>query len=363
MKKLIVLTLFGLAALLARAAGAEEFPLSELDEPPRPKRQVAPNYPYNMRMAGLEGRVTLEFIVSPEGRVVDVFVLRSNNPWFERPALDAVMKWTFSPGRKSGRPVFTRCQIDIPFMLSPGGDNFWSVSSKPKHPESLPAALRWEIAPEPVNTMFPVFPFEEALKSTRGKVKIAFLVGTDGTVVAAKAVESTQPEFARAALAAIDAWQFQPARKKDGTPCGAALAIEYEFSLRSGDAPLSDSAQDILRTLRKNAGAKFASWKELDAPPKPLSRRPPVYPSGLRAAGRDGEATIEFFIDEQGDAQLPRIASATAPEFGYAAAQAVATWRFTPPQRGGKPAIVRVQVPVAFHLNDKASPAETHAAP
>jgi hypothetical protein len=34
---------------------------------------------------------------------------------------------------------------------------------------------------------------------------------------------------------------------------------------------------------------------------------------------------------------LPRIVSASAPEFGYAAAQAVATWRFTRPERKGKP--------------------------
>jgi len=44
--------------------------------------------------------------------------------------------------------------------------------------------------------------------------------------------------------------------------------------------------------------------------------------------------------------------SATAPEFGYAAAQAVATWRYEPPLLDGKPVIARVQIPVSFTVHD-----------
>ncbi|MBI2511880.1 MAG: energy transducer TonB [Opitutae bacterium] len=349
MKKLIALCLLGAVAL---AETPEEFPVNALDEPPRPKHQEPPIYPFSMRRAGVEGRVTVEFIVNKEGRIADAFILKSNNPWFERPALDAIMKWTFTPAKKDGRPVFTRCQIDMPFTLQGGGSQFWAVPDKLKHPEALPEALRWDIPPEVLNTVFPVFPFEEAVKETRGKVKITFIVGTDGNVIAAKAVEASHPELARAALAAIDAWEFRPARKKDGTRCGAALAIEYEFDLRSGDVPVDDSALGILRQLRKNRAAKFTSANELDAPLKPLSRRRPVYPSALHKAGQDGEALIEFFIDERGDAQLPRVVSAANPEFGYAAAQAVATWRFAPPRKGGKSVVTRAQVPLRFHLTD-----------
>lgn len=352
MKKLIAVCVLGLIAL---ARATDEFPVSALDEPPRAKRQEPPIYPLGMRMAGVEGRVTVEFIVNKEGRIADAFILKSNNPWFERPALDAIMKWTFSPGKKDGRPVFTRCQIDMPFMLQGGGSQFWSVPTKLKHPEALPESLRWDIPPEVTHTMFPVFPYEEALKETRGKVKITFIVGTDGNVIAAKAVESSHPELARAALAAIDAWEFRPARKQDGTRCGAALSIEYEFDLRGGDVPVSDSALGLLRQLRKNRAAKFTSANELDAPLKPLSRRRPVYPSALRKAGQDGEALIEFYIDERGDAQLPRIISATVPEFGYAAAEAVATWRFAPPRKSGKSVVTRVQVPLNFHLVEQSA--------
>ena len=95
---------------------------------------------------------------------------------------------------------------------------------------------------------------------------------------------------------------------------------------------------------------KIATLGELDQPLKPRSRRPPVYPTALEQAGQDGEATIEFFVDKNGDAQLPRILSSTAPEFGYAAVQAVATWRFEVPRKGGKPVVARAQIPIGFTL-------------
>lgn len=342
------------SACLALAAWAQapgDFAMSELDEVPRPKRQVAPIYPYNMRAAGLVGRVTIEFIVSSEGRVVAAQVMRSNNPYFERPALDAVMKWTFAPGKKAGRPVNTRCQIDIPFMLDGGGVNPWHIG-KAKNHASLPPALQWDIPPEPLNTAYPVYPFDDLMKGTKGKTRVAFVVGGEGRVIDAKVQQAATPEMGLAALAAIDAWEFQPARKADGSLAGASLSLEHEFNVGSGDVPVSDSAQAILRDLKK--GKTFATLKDLDGRLKPLTRRSPVYPSQLRAGGKDGEAEIEFFIDENGDAQLPRIVSATAPEFGYAAAQAVAAWRFTVPKKGGKAVVVRAQIPITFKLQDNA---------
>ena len=80
--------------------------------------QVAPNYPFEMRRAGITGNVTLEFIVSSSGDVVAVQVVKSSQREFEQPAMQAVSKWKFKPGRKGGRAVNTRCQIDIPFTLS-----------------------------------------------------------------------------------------------------------------------------------------------------------------------------------------------------------------------------------------------------
>jgi TonB family protein len=110
-----------------------------------------------------------------------------------------------------------------------------------------------------------------------------------------------------------------------------------------------DEARRILSALKKNPDTIIGA-NDLDQPLKPLSRRPPAYPTKFLSTGKTGEALIEFFVDRRGDAQLPHIISSTEPEFGYAAAQAVATWRFEAPLKSGKPATVRVRIPVEFEL-------------
>jgi TonB family protein len=59
---------------------------------------------------------------------------------------------------------------------------------------------------------------------------------------------------------------------------------------------------------------------------------------------------VEFVVDEDGRARLPRVVKATHESFGHAAASGVASWRFAPPTRGGRAVAVRAQVPFSFAL-------------
>jgi TonB family protein len=349
---LTVLLLAALASLLpAQDSSAPEIPdaldVQQLSKPPRLTRPVQPIYPYAMRLAGLDGKVLLEYVVGPDGRVVDAFVVKSNNPWFERPALDAVFQWRFAPGEKDGRKVFTRVQQVITFQLQGGGESLWGVR-KQKHSDTLPEQFRWEVPPETVRSTFPTYPFGDLQQRRRGSAKLQFAVTPRGRVTAVKLLSATTPEMGFAALAAIDAWEFEPARKADGSPSWAALALEFRFDDETGDSPVTDAARGILGDLKR--GHQFPTPNQLDAPLRPISRRPPVFPTSLQEQGTPGEALIEFFIDSRGDAQLPRVVSATAPEFGYAAAQAVGTWRFKPPMQGGRSTTVRAQVPIKFNV-------------
>ncbi|MCM2274471.1 MAG: energy transducer TonB [Candidatus Didemnitutus sp.] len=94
------------------------FDVANLDQIPVARVQPAPNYPFEMKRAGISGTVTLEFIVDSKGDVVAVQIIRSSQREFEQPAIQAVQKWKFRPGRKGGRAVNTRCQIEIPFTLT-----------------------------------------------------------------------------------------------------------------------------------------------------------------------------------------------------------------------------------------------------
>lgn len=95
------------------------FDLKDLDQQPSVRGiRAEPQYPFEMKRAGIPGEVVLQFIVDQNGDVRDVVVIRSTQREFEAPAIQAVQKWKFRPGRKGGKPVSTRMQIPIAFNLN-----------------------------------------------------------------------------------------------------------------------------------------------------------------------------------------------------------------------------------------------------
>lgn len=93
------------------------FDINNLDQKPVGRVQNPPQYPYEMSRAGISGEVAVEFIISSTGDVIDTRVIRSSHREFEVPALQAVQKWKFKPGRKGGKNVATRVSQLIEFNL------------------------------------------------------------------------------------------------------------------------------------------------------------------------------------------------------------------------------------------------------
>jgi len=93
------------------------FNINDLDQKPVPRVQPGPAYPYEMSRAGITGNVTVEFIINTNGDVVQTRVMHSSHREFEVPAIQAVQKWKFKPGRKGGRVVNVRASQLIEFNL------------------------------------------------------------------------------------------------------------------------------------------------------------------------------------------------------------------------------------------------------
>lgn len=332
----------------AKAAGV--FINGDFDQRPELKKQVVPVYSDAMSRAGLVARVAMEFVIGKDGLVEEAQVVSSNNPWFERPALDAVLQWQFTPAIKNGQAITTRARQNIVFD-SRGMDTakLWSIRKAANH-DKLPPELQWDKVPRLLASAYPVYPLEQLQAKGKGRATVTCLLGPNGRIIEAKVAEATSPEFGQAVMAMLSSWKFQPATKA-GKPCKALFKMDYEFKPTGGDVPVSDSARKILKELQRE-NPRIYVVNDLDQPLKAVLQQPPQYPLMRSRAGmdEDGDAVIEFFIDEKGDAQLPRIVSSTTPEFGYAAAQAVATWRFAAPQKGGKAVVVRVQTPIGFTL-------------
>jgi len=88
--------------------------LRDLDQPPRVRNPVNPEISDAMRRKA-PGTVHILFIVDEQGRVVNPVIQKSTDPVFERPALAAIKKWRFEPGKRNGEPV--RFRMRVPFAF------------------------------------------------------------------------------------------------------------------------------------------------------------------------------------------------------------------------------------------------------
>lgn len=91
---------------------------NKLDKKPQARSQIPPRYPFELKRQGIQGECTVQFFVDENGEVSDPVVVSSSHQEFQKPCLDAVLQWRFSPGMKNGRKVATRMQQAFPFKLS-----------------------------------------------------------------------------------------------------------------------------------------------------------------------------------------------------------------------------------------------------
>jgi TonB family protein len=315
--------------------------------PPRVISQRRPDYPESMRQGRMRGEVVVQFVVDIEGRVLNPFVVQSVNPEFNTPAVDAVRRWTFDPGKVNGLPHEMQMQVKVEFNLYGVPDGGWDAFTveKGKSGSNLPERLQVDVEPKVINVCVPVYPYELLRDKVRGASYVSFIVDATGRVAVSRVVSTDRPEFGLALLAAVEQFEYEPALK-GGRPNEALVGFKQEFS-PDDDMLVKDADYRLLR-LEQRHPEQIGGAAGLDSPIKPKVRRAPVYPRSLKDLAKPGYAEIEFLLDEDGSPRLPRVVSASEPPFGYAAAQAVVLWRFTEPRRAGKPVVVRVRIPFDF---------------
>lgn len=74
-------------------------------------------YPPIAHQAGMEGMVVVYFIVSPQGKPLQLEVQRSAGEILDKAAVNAVAQLEFTPGRQRGKAVPVRFSIPVRFRL------------------------------------------------------------------------------------------------------------------------------------------------------------------------------------------------------------------------------------------------------
>jgi periplasmic protein TonB len=84
--------------------------------PPRVTHQVTPvNNPDDSRGFRISGTVLVGLVVSSQGEVKDVHVVKSLDKDIDQSAIDAVKQWRFEPAKKGDKPVAVRITVEIRF--------------------------------------------------------------------------------------------------------------------------------------------------------------------------------------------------------------------------------------------------------
>lgn len=118
----VLLVLLVATALLVapptRAGTDHAADASEADAPVIPIVRVNPNYPRAAVENQVEGFVTAEFTITPDGSVADIVVLNSEPAdVFNQVATDALAKWRFKPWIKDGTALPFRATQTIEFTI------------------------------------------------------------------------------------------------------------------------------------------------------------------------------------------------------------------------------------------------------
>jgi periplasmic protein TonB len=114
LRLLLLLTLLG-SATAPQTAVADDTIYTKVDENPVPITTPPPIYPESLIKEKLSGIAAVVIVIDQTGAVISSTVSKSSHPDLEKPAIDAVSKWKFQPGKKDGKPVKVKVTLPLRF--------------------------------------------------------------------------------------------------------------------------------------------------------------------------------------------------------------------------------------------------------
>jgi TonB family protein len=286
-------------------------------------------------------------VVTTDGKLARLRIVGATHAEFVLAALRALADWRFTPRMQGDLPLESPVDGEVSFIALDGEVSAADVL-KDNGFTMVDTGTALAALPAPVVAVDAAWPFDMLVNGEGGSAAVDLQVSAAGVVTEAQVREASSPAVGAALLAAVTGWSFNPARDEHG-------AVTVGMTKRAAFLPIPPEPAEELRkdptvrlVLAIRAG-EVGGAKGLDEKLTPIYRVAPQYPLAL--AGKDasaGNAEIEFVIDREGRARLPRIVSASREEFGWAAATAVAQWVFKPPHRKGEAVDVKVRIPFDF---------------
>lgn len=181
-----------------------------------------------------------------------------------------------------------------------------------------------------------------------GEATALIMVDAEGSLIDVMVLGYTAPEFGTAAERALRRWSYKPARR-GAEPVGARQAVTLRFSSAGSVVSLTPATtlRRLNRSLAPTQQRQVVGGDDLDGSVEVVQRVPPA---GLPPAepGTPTRVTLDFYIDQEGRPRLATIVGDVSEPHAAAALAALEQWRFSPPTRHGRPAVVHVRQEFVF---------------
>lgn len=354
------------AAILPAGAAAATYALSEVDEKPELKSGGASDYPKRWMREGVSGQVVASFVITAKGRVENVVIKSATQPEFAEAAKKYLPSREYSPGKKAGQPVDIQTEQLLNFVITyTVAKNKTIVLAGTDAPDPGPNQLQSfqlcyartffdgmlpsDVAPEPIQVVKAVYPYELFGEAITGSVDVRYVLGKEGQILFSEVTRASKPAFGAAALAAIRATKFKPGQLRTdagNVPCFSERIVTLSFKKGSRDVAVDEVTATLAGAIKQGTPGAFVSAKQLDKPLNLVRKVDPTPPAGT---GK-GKLLVDIIIDRTGAIQLPRVQDRAGydDDVIYSTLTALSQWRFDPPMREGKPVDVQVKIPVSF---------------
>lgn len=189
-------------------------------------------YPVPAQEKGIQGVVYVKFIVDTDGSVIESGIARGVDPILDNEALRVVHllpKW--KPGKQKGEAVKVNYTIPVSFVLAGDKESeakepdeaqvYFVVEEMPEYPggeEGLRHAITSQLR----------YPVEALKENIQGRVYVAFVVDTDGSVTDAKVMRGVHPLLDAEAIRIVNTLT----KWKPGTQRGKAVRVSYTVPIQ-----------------------------------------------------------------------------------------------------------------------------------
>ena len=212
-------------------------------------------YPKEAQEKGIQGRVTLRFVIKPDGSVEDVNVVKGFDPLCDQEAVRVIKlmpKWI--PGKQNGDPVYVYYSLPVIFKLQVITNETGTTrqasanaknepvanSSKPpifNHVEVMPTFPGGQEALMKFLSENIKYPEEAQKQGIQGRVNLRFLITPDGSVEDVQVVKGLDPLCDQEAVRVAKLMPKWIPGKQNGNPVFTYFSLPVTFRLSGKPFP------------------------------------------------------------------------------------------------------------------------------